>query len=202
MKYAFLLSITLTLLALDAHAKYYKWVDEKGNVHYTTTPPPESGVHDRVIIGDQGQEKGVIRGKITEEEKVEMERLAAEEAARKKAESDSKKHDRILLISYKTVDDILVKRDLKLAYLDDLIKTREMDRIDAKEEYDQLLEEAILVERQGKAPSEEMKANLRSAQREFKASNGELAKARADREKIMSATEADIKRFKELKGIK
>ncbi len=47
-----------------------------------------------------------------------------------------------------------------------------------------------------------MKANLRSAQREFKASNGELAKARADREKIMSATEADIKRFKELKGIK
>lgn len=185
-----------------AQARLYKWVDDKGNVHYTTTPPPESGVHDRIIIGDQGQKKGVIRGKISDEEKAEIERKAAEEEARKKAEAEAKKRDKVLLISYKTIDDIFEKRDQKLAYLDDLISTLEEDRKSAKSEYDDLMQEAILAERQGKAPSEEMKANLRSAQREYKNSNDELMKARSDREKVAQTAEEDVKRFKELKGIK
>lgn len=202
MKYVLIPFLICLFVASHAHAQFYKWVDDDGNVHYTTTPPPEAGKHDRQIIGDQGQKKGVIRGRISDEEKAATARKEAEEAARKKAEAAARKRDKVLLISYQSVEDILTKRDAKLSYLDELIQVKEAERESAKNEYDTLLQEAIQLEREGKVPSEEMKANLRSAKREYISSREGLEKARADREKTLTTADADIKRFKELKNLK
>lgn len=44
---AVLLSLALLLLsALPVQAEIYKWVDEKGQVNYTQTPPPDRKKHD------------------------------------------------------------------------------------------------------------------------------------------------------------
>ena len=37
---ATLLALSLTLASAGASAQMYKWVDQKGSVHYTDTPPP------------------------------------------------------------------------------------------------------------------------------------------------------------------
>lgn len=191
----------LLLSAANVHAQLYKWVDDQGVTHYTKAPPPESAKHDREILGKQGQTKGIIRGLISDEEKrAEAEKRAAEEA-KQKAEEDARQRDRNLLISYKAVQEIIDKRDLKLEYINHLIGDLEEDRNDAKVEYDELLQQAIQAEREGKAPSEDLKANLRSAQRQYQQSHADLNKARADREKTITSYKDDIKRFKELKGI-
>ncbi len=39
---ALILPLILLLLATSAWAQQYRWVDEKGRVHYTDTPPPPS----------------------------------------------------------------------------------------------------------------------------------------------------------------
>ncbi len=186
---------------MPVQADLYKWVDDSGVTHYTKTPPPESAAHDREVLNLQGQRKGIIRGFIPEEEKrAEAERTAKEEA-QKKLEAQIKRRDQSLLMSYQTIEDIEAKRDAKLAYLKYLIETLEAERMKSKQEYDRLFEEAVKLERDGQSPNESMKANLRSARREYKSSSDDLLKARADQEKSMQTFQEDIRRFKELKGI-
>ncbi len=185
---------------LSVQADLYKWVDDNGVTHYTKTLPPESSVHDREILSLQGQRKGIVRGLIPEEEKkAEAERIAREEAL-KKLEEETRRRDRNLLISYKTVEDIEAKRDARLAYLEFLIKNLEEDKLKSKQEYDRLVKEAIELERDGKAPNEDMKANLRSAQREYKFSSDGLIRARVSQDKTIKNFEEDIQHFKVLKG--
>jgi len=49
----FLLLVMLAGMALTAAAQQYRWVDEKGRVHYTDTPPPPSA---------KGAQKKDLRG--------------------------------------------------------------------------------------------------------------------------------------------
>ena len=190
----------VVFFSLSAQADLYKWVDDSGVTHYTKTPPPESAVHDREILSLQGRKKGVIRGLIPEEEKrAEAERIAQEEA-RKELEEKERRRDRNLLISYKTIEEIEAKRDAKLAYLEYLISNLEEERRKSKQEYDRLFKEAVILERDGKAPGEDLKANLRSAQREYRSSKDGLLRARAEQDKTIQAFGEDIRRFKELRG--
>lgn len=186
--------------SLSAQADLYKWVDDSGVTQYSKTPPPESAVHDREILSSQGRKKGVIRGLIPEEEKkAEAERVAREEA-RKKREEKENRRDRNLLISYKTIAEIEAKRDAKLEYLEYQISNLEAEKRDSKQEYDRLFAEAVKLERGGKAPSEDLKANLRSAQREHRSSENGLVRARAEQAKTIRTFGEDIQRFKELIG--
>ena len=97
--------------------------------------------------------------------------------------------------------EIETKRDEKLATLDTYIQTLE-EGLDGKAlEYDELLNQAILHEREGKVPPEQLKANLRSAKREYEADEADLQKAKKERLKTATQFEDDIKRFRELKGL-
>lgn len=53
-----------------ADAKFYKWVDEQGNTHYTATPPPESLVREREAVSRQGITLEKAPGRMTAEENV------------------------------------------------------------------------------------------------------------------------------------
>ncbi len=197
----FIFPVLLFSLPVQLQAQLYKWVDDQGITHYTKTPPPESAIHDREVLSSQGQKKGVIRGLISEEEKkAEAERIAKEEA-QKKLEEQARRRDRNLLISYKNIAEIEAKREAKLEYLEFLMESREEERQKSKQQYDRLLSQAVELEREGKAPSEDMKSELRSAQRQYKSSRDAISKIRAEQDKTMKAFEEDIRRFKELKGI-
>ena len=101
-----LLMFSLVLYSAIASAALYKWVDEKGNTHYTSTPPPESAVHDREVIGKQGRVIKKLQGKMTAEEKAAYEQKMLEEEQAAKAREEQEKNDRTLLISYTSVSDI------------------------------------------------------------------------------------------------
>jgi len=194
--------LVLLLLGMGiSHAALYKWVDEKGNTHYTTAPPPDSAVYDREIIGERGQVVKTIQGRMTPEEKAAYEQKMLEEERLLKEEEERKKRDRNLLISYKTVEEMEAKRDDKLSTLDGYISSLEKERDDAAIEYDELLNEAILHEREGMAPPEALKANLRSAKREYETNEADLIKAKKERLKTVNIFKDDIKRFQELKGL-
>lgn len=193
---------SLVLYSAIASAALYKWVDEKGNTHYTSTPPPESAVHDREVIGKQGRVIKKLQGKMTAEEKAAYEQKMLEEEQAARAKEEQEKHDRSLLISYTSVSDIEEKREAKLKVLDEYIESLEQARNRSGEEYDELLSQAITEEREGKVPSEKLKADMRSAKREFDTAEEELANSRIERKELEKRFIDDISRFKELKGIK
>jgi len=183
-------------------AALYKWVDEKGNTHYTTAPPPESAVHDRELLGSRGQVIKTIQGRMTPEEKAAYEKKLHEEEEAAKELAKRQKRDRNLLISYKKEEELTTKRDEKLATLDEYIKSLVASRDDSHYEYEELLNQAILHEREGKAPPEKLKANLRSAKREYDGYEADLKKAKQEHLNTSREFDADIKRWRQLKGLK
>ena len=64
-------------------AKLYKWVDEKGEVHYGDTVPPQFANRDRNVLNDKGVRVGFEEGEVTPEDRAALEaRKAAEEIDR------------------------------------------------------------------------------------------------------------------------
>jgi len=183
-------------------AALYKWVDAQGDTHYTTAPPPESAVHDRELLGSRGQVLKTIQGRMTPEEKAAYEQKLYEEEQAAKALARRQKRDRNLLISYKKEGEITTKRDEKLATLDEYINSLETSLDASSLEYEELLNQAILHEREGKAPPEKLKANLRSAKRELEGYEADLMKAKTERLNTTRVFKQDIKRWRELKGIR
>jgi hypothetical protein len=198
---AALVTILLVSCAATANAALYKWVDEKGNTHYTSTPPPGSAVYDREVIGKQGRVVKTIQGKMTPEEKAAYEQKLLEEEQAAKQRKEQEKRDRSLMISYRSVSDIERRRDERLERLDEYIEDITERRNASGKEYDELIDQAILLEREGKVPSERLKADMRSAKREFDSAEADLAKVQSEREELEKSFGEDIARFKELKGI-
>ena len=96
---------------------------------------------------------------------------------------------------------MIEKRDDKLSTLDAYIENLEEDREELALEYDELLNQAVLHEREGKAPPEKLKANLRSAKRELESNEADLKKRKKERLNTVNLFEEDVKRFRELKGL-
>jgi hypothetical protein len=88
----------------------YRWVDEKGVVHYGDNIPPQYATQDRTILNAQGVEVGHLdRQKTPEEEAV---------AARARdALMKQRQHDAFLVSTYTSVKDIEALRDARLDQL-------------------------------------------------------------------------------------
>src|SRR5690606_31495548 len=104
----------LVLPAVCAAQRLYTWVDEHGVTHYGDRVPPEYADQDRLVLNRQGIVIELQQVGITEEQRAEQERLAAEAEARRAQEQ----HDRFLLQSYTRVDEIEATRDRRLAQMD------------------------------------------------------------------------------------
>ena len=91
----------------------YKWVDEKGVVHYGDSIPPQYAKQERSVLNHQGVEVGRLNA-----EKTDAQRAA--DAARDRATTDAHHRDQVLLTTYVSVQQIEQLRDQRL----DLIEYR------------------------------------------------------------------------------
>jgi hypothetical protein len=89
----------------------YKWVDEKGVVHYGDSVPPQYSQRESTILNQQGVQVGRREAQKTAEQLAEEDR-AQQELLRQK------QHDNFLLMTYTSVADIERLRDERLATLD------------------------------------------------------------------------------------
>lgn len=190
------------LLAAEpaAAARLYKWVDEKGEVHYTDTPPPETARHGRAILNEQGVPVKRIEGEKTPEElEAERRRRAALEA-RRRAEAARRRHDRMLLATYASEADMVAARDEKIATLENLIRlTRERIR-KLETELERLRREAADSERAGRPVSEALKRRIRGTRQRIRDLHAFIAAKRREQDAIRAQFERDIQRFRELKA--
>jgi hypothetical protein len=89
----------------------YRWVDDKGVVHYGDSVPAEYAQKERSVLNGQGVEVGHVAGHKSGAELAEQSQ--AEELARKRAQ-----HDQTLLSTYVSAKDIEALRDERLAQID------------------------------------------------------------------------------------
>ena len=97
--------------AMSGTSPVYRWVDEKGIVHYGDSVPSQYSQSERSVLNGQGVEVGHVAGGKNAAEQAEQSR--ADDLARQHAQ-----HDQFLLSTYVSAKDIEQLRDERLGQLD------------------------------------------------------------------------------------
>jgi hypothetical protein len=116
-------ALVLLSTAGGARAATYKWVDEKGVVHYTDKMPPEEINKGRVELNKQG-----VPVKATEPAPTpEQQRAKAEEDERQKQlakeQAEVARRDRALLSSYTSESEIDLARNRSLRTIESVVQS-------------------------------------------------------------------------------
>jgi hypothetical protein len=209
---ATLLVFAALALQTSAHAqrqqegtRLYRWVDDKGVVHYGDSVPPEYANRDRNILNSQGVAVGFQEGEVTAEERAAIARReAAAEAARAEKEEVARR-DRMLLQTYLTVADIEDLRDRRLELLESQIKVTELYLNNLRKRLVGLQAEAGAFKPYTTDPNapqipENLALDISRTAASINLYEQTLARTRNDQTALRSSFNNDIARFRELKG--
>jgi hypothetical protein len=183
--------------------RLYRWVDAQGVVHYGDQIPPEYASRDRDVLNSQGVAIDSEKREISEADRQEQRKREAAAAADREAKEEIERRDRMLLATYLSVHDIEQLRDRRLELLDSRIKVTEVYVANLKTRLDTLHGEAKAFEKGAKprpVPADLTK-EIADTQGTIDSYEQSLERDRAEQAKVRASFEADIERFKQLKGI-
>lgn len=153
----------LLLLATTAPAGFaadlYRWVDNKGNVHYTDRVPPEYVQNGYRVINKQGLTITTITSQ-------------KDEPVDKKMDAEAKaqlERDKRLLTIYSSADEISAARDRKIAEIKSSINLRQDTLSLLEKQFREQTKEAGDYEKQGEAVPETLRANINTTKKKINA---------------------------------
>lgn len=106
-----------------ARAAMYKWVDEKGVVHYTDKMPPEAVNKGSVELNKQGIPVKRVDPDVTPEQRRAREAEEQRQRQQARANEETGRRDRALLASYTTESEIDLARNRTLATIDAVVQS-------------------------------------------------------------------------------
>jgi hypothetical protein len=183
---------------------FYRCKDGAGQTHYGDSLPPACTGFDTEVLNEHGMLVRTIEGDRTRAARIERE--AGESKARKEREARAQR-DRMLIETYLSVADIERLRDQRLELLVSQYKVTEQNIKNLRERETRLQQQIARFKpysEQATAPplpdhlAEDM-VNIVNGSRVYAES---LTQNKQEQAEVKSTFEADIKRFKELKGIK
>ncbi len=186
-------------------AKIYRWVDEKGIVHYGDSVPPEYAKLDRDVLNGQGVAVGFEEGEITEQERAAAAKKEAEAEARRQAKAEVARRDRMLLETYFSVADIEDLRDRRIELLESQIKVTELYLANLRKRLTTLQDEASnykpYTAREDAPPiPQTLASDISKTAASINNYEQMLSRTRTDQETLRESFDHDIERFHELKG--
>jgi Domain of unknown function (DUF4124) len=191
---------TVLFTAGAARAAMYKWVDEKGVVHYTDQMPPEAVDKASVELNKQGVPINRTEKALTPEQRRanELEAERAREVAR--AQEDIARRDRALVSSYTSEAEIDLARNRSLQTINNVILSSQafsdqlsMRKVDV---------EAKKAESQGKPIVAVLDRELDSIEAELGRQNELILQKKREAAVITAKYDADKQRWRELVAAK
>jgi hypothetical protein len=185
--------------APDSREQAYRCRDAKGQAHYGQSIPEVCMDLDIEVLDGAGRVIRTIPGRRS------LDQVAAKQAAEDAAKTSAQR-DRTLLATYLSVADIERLRDQRLELLEQQSRVTEQYIANLRERESRLAGDAQRFrpysDRDGAAPlpdqlAEEMVNTVNSLQ----VYEQELAKNTEERNRLRTEFDADIARFKELKGV-
>lgn len=180
----------------------YRWVDNEGVVHFGDQVPAEYAPIDRQVLNQYGTPLRTEQGALTEEE------LAAEKkaAVEKKAAEVAARRDEVLLSTYLSVEEIEALRDRRMELINGQfsVTTNYLDSL--RDKLKHLQAEASNFKPYSKDPEAEpidqkLAQELSDIVDSIALYEKTLLDARTRQSRVVMAFDADIARFKELKGL-
>lgn len=186
----------------DTSGQVYRWVDDQGVVHFGDQVPAEYAPIDRQVLNQYGIPLRTEQGAMTEEE-LEAERKAA---AEKKAAVAAARRDEVLLSTYLSVEEIEALRNRRIELIDGQISVTSNYLQSLRERLKQLQAEASTFKPYSKDPEaepidEKLADELADTADSIALYEKTLQDTRNRQGRVVMAFDADIARFKELKGL-
>lgn len=183
---------------------FFRCKDANGQTHYGDSMPRACMGLDTEVLNDRGMVMRIIEGEQSKAARLEREALEAK--ARQEREA-REQHDRMLIETYLSVEDIERLRDQRLELLVAQYRVTEQNIANLRERQQRLEAQVARFKPYNPAPNapplpdhlaEEM-VNTVNGLRVYEES---LETNRREQAELKASFAADIKRFKELKGLK
>lgn len=182
----------------QAAERVYKWVDANGQVQYSNRIPPEAALREREQIDPSGRVIKVYKAPLSPAQKAEEKQLAKLEELRKKREKKRAMHDRSLLATYSSKQDMLDAQQNKINMVQALIQLTHSRITAMHKRMHKLTELAAGYERSGKHLPFGLKQEIRNLRDQIDHNTRFAADKEADIKEIRKQFELDIARYEEL----
>ncbi len=195
---------TATLLPLNVHAAIKCWTNKDGVRECGNAVPPEYSQAENRTINKRGITTEINERALTREEREERLRQKEAEQAHIKEEEERRKeqaiHDRVLLATFLSEEDIVRSRERKIVAIDaNLEITRiTIDQLQSKLKHEKSLAEKL--KRQGKPLPERTQEDINNLEQQLANKQNYAASKEKERQALIDKYDADIARFRELKG--
>jgi hypothetical protein len=188
--------------AFGAHAtsspngRVYRWVDEKGIVHYGDSVPSEYSQNERSVLNGQGVEVGHVEGVKNAAQQAEQSRAAG--AAEQRAQ-----HDQTLLSTYLSTKDIEQLRDERVTLIEAQIRGALISIDTLSSRLDALQERAMHFKPYSSQPNaqrlpDELAEDLVRTMNEARTQHETLDAKRREQAATQAQFDGDIQRYREL----
>jgi hypothetical protein len=195
---AFSALVAVLLLSMGAaHAQMFRWVDSKGRVQYSDTPPTTFSQSGGAELNKQGQ---VVRRTQSEtERRQEAERRTAQQRVQAEQQKQAQL-DRALMATYTTDAEIDLARDRALEHHKLAIKGAEIRLRTVEANLVELHARINAIEKRGQPVSPNLEAQLAQTTRESQDLKHTILNNQESMQKVREKYAADKARFRELSG--
>jgi len=198
------LSATLGLAQVAEAGRIKCWTNNEGVRECGNAVPPEYAQKGHTEKSESGQTTNVTKKAKSKEEldkeRAELARQAAEEKEKAKQAAIEATQDQVLLNTYSSEDDLVMAKDGRLAAIDSRMKHTKHVVSDLETKLSNLQKKAAKRERSGKKVDQALLDQIGRTEQQITDSNKSLADRVVEKVKINQEFEADMARWKRLKG--
>ena len=191
------LVLAVPILAADpAFAKkMYRWVDDSGNVYFSDQVPPDQVQHKRETLNEKARVTDVLEKAKTAEQLTQQKRLDELRKEQEKIIAKQAANDKVLLSTFRNVDDLQKAIANKLAALDAARKVIEGNIELLESQLRQQQQQAANLERSGSKLPEKLLGDIAASKQQIEAAKQDLQRHQAERQNSEKEFKADVARF-------
>ena len=180
------------------------WKNNEGVTECGNAVPPEYAQKGHTEKTKSGHTKSVTKRAKTKEElakeRAEREAREAEEREAARIKAEQAERDRLLRQTYTTEEDIVLVRNGRLAAIDSRIKHTKQIIASLETSLTGMQKKAAKQERGGKKVDEKLMSKIKTTKEQITANTQFIADREAEIQSINQQFEADVTRWRELKG--
>ena len=193
----FFLILIAALFALQSpvYAKMYRWLDKNGRVFYSDKVPPKQSKLERKELNAKGRVVNTIKAAKTKEQISLEKRLAILRKEQEKIIAKQKSNDKVLLSTFRNVDDLRFTLNSKLLSVDAQKRVHEKTLDHLRENLSRTRFKAAQAERSGKKVSSEVLSDITQIEKNIEMTYQNIAQVLETRKGIETKFDKEIERF-------
>ncbi len=185
--------------AAESH-KTYRWVDKQGNVYYGDMIPPEYAAQGNKELSEQGVVVKTNAPPLTDAQRTEAQRQAKLKAEQERIANEKRAHDRMLLSTFSTEDDLIMTRNGKVASIDAMINATKSRNLSLQKSLTTMRAAAAERERNGQIIPDKLRKDIAAMHAQINDNLSYIASKQREQETLRTQFETDLQRFRELKS--